>query len=152
MVNFEKPISQYTLYSAMFCLLHSNIRKNTAWKAPMQSIQPLSINSLVKCMHHFSLRESHYASITAMSNSFHNIISCKKGLCDLLLHTPTTNCHFWRIMGAQCGTKVAPWYKHCNWGGWWKGTSWDKETLINAEIKLVALAVLKLCLSEGISK
>jgi len=36
------PVSQYALYSVMFCLLHSNIYKQrTAQKASLQSIQPL---------------------------------------------------------------------------------------------------------------
>ena len=33
-----------------------------------------------------------------------------------------------------------------------KGTSWDEATLISEEIESLALAVLELCLSEGISK
>ena len=33
-----------------------------------------------------------------------------------------------------------------------KGTSWDKVTLNNAKIKPVALLVIELRLSEGISK
>ena len=57
-----------------------------------------------------------------------------------------------KSMGDQRGTKVAPWCKHCSSCGWWKGTSWDKVTLSSEEeIKSLALAVLKLCLSEGIS-
>jgi len=34
--------------------------------------------------------------------------------------------------------------------GWQKGTSWDKATLNSGEIKPIALAVIELCLSEGI--
>ena len=44
-------------------------------------------------------------------------------------------------MGNQRGTKVAP---------WWKATSWDETTLISEEIKSLTLAILELCLSEGI--
>ena len=55
-------------------------------------------------------------------------------------------------MGDQRDTKVAPWCKHCSSCGWWKGTSRDEMTLISEEIKSLALAVLELCLSEGISK
>ena len=55
-------------------------------------------------------------------------------------------------MGDQSGTKVVPWCKHCSRCGWWKGTSQDKSMLISEEIKSLALAVLKLCSSEGISK
>ena len=35
---------------------------------------------------------------------------------------------------------------------WLKGTSWDEATLNNGEIKSIALAVIELCLSEGISQ
>jgi len=54
-------------------------------------------------------------------------------------------------MGDQRGTKVAPWCKHCSSCGWWKGTSQDEAALISEEIKFLALAILELCLSEGIS-
>ena len=33
-----------------------------------------------------------------------------------------------------------------------KGTSWDEAILISEEIKSLVLAVLELCLSEGITK
>jgi len=36
--------------------------------------------------------------------------------------------------------------------GWRKGTSWDKATLNSEEIKPVAIAIIELCLSEGISQ
>jgi len=55
-------------------------------------------------------------------------------------------------IGVQSGSKVAPWCKDSSYCGWWKGTSQDKVLLISEEIKSVALAVLELCLSEGISK
>jgi len=32
-----------------------------------------------------------------------------------------------------------------------KGTSWDEVTLISEEIKPVAITIIKLCLSKGIS-
>jgi len=35
--------------------------------------------------------------------------------------------------------------------GWQKGTSQDEVTLNSEEIKPVAVAIIKLCLSEGIS-
>jgi len=35
-------------------------------------------NMLVKCVPHISICESHNASISAMSNSFHNIVSWHK--------------------------------------------------------------------------
>ena len=68
---------------------------------------------------------------------------------------PTTNSHLRsseKWMGAQRMTKVALRCKYCSCCSWWKGTSQDKATLINEEIKLVALASLKLYLSEGINK
>ena len=55
-------------------------------------------------------------------------------------------------MGDQRVTKVAPWCKRCSSCDWWKSTSQDKVTLISEEIKSLSLAVLELCLSEGISK
>jgi len=33
-----------------------------------------------------------------------------------------------------------------------KGTSWDEATSNSEKIKLIALAVIELCLSEGISQ
>jgi len=36
----------------------------------------------------------------------------------------------------------------CMYGGMPKGTSWVEATLISEKIKLVALAVIELCLSE----
>jgi len=33
-----------------------------------------------------------------------------------------------------------------------KGTSWDEAKLISEEIKSLALAILEICLSQGISK
>ena len=53
-------------------------RQRTAWKACLQSIQPLrKIRRiiLVKRAPHIQIHESHNVSISAMSNSFHNIVS-----------------------------------------------------------------------------
>ena len=36
--------------------------------------------------------------------------------------------------------------------GWQKGMSWDKAISSSAKIKPIAVAVIELCLSEGISK
>jgi len=55
-------------------------------------------------------------------------------------------------MGDQQGTRVSPWCKHYSCCGWWKGMSQDEERLISEEIKSPTLAILKLSLSEGISK
>jgi len=64
-----------------------------------------------------------------------------------------TSCDCEERMGDQSlGTQVAPWCKHRSSCGWWKGTSQDEATLISEEIKSLALAILELCLSEGISK
>jgi len=59
-----------------------------------------------------------------------------------------TYVRLWRKNG---GTKVAPWCKHYSCCSWQKGPSRDKVILIIEEIKSVALAILELCLSEGIS-
>ena len=42
--------------------------------------------------------------------------------------------------------------KHCTYCGMLKGTSWAKVTSNSEKLKPVALAVIKLCLSEGISQ
>ena len=55
----------------------------------------------------------------------------------------------WRKNG---GTKVEPWCKHSSWYGWQKDTSQDEAMLISEEIKSIPLAVLEVCLSEGISE
>jgi len=46
----------------------------------------------------------------------------------------------------EMGGNVANWSAF----GWWKGTSLDEATLNSEEIKAIALAVMELCLSEGI--
>jgi len=50
----------------------------------------------------------------------------------------------------RCGL-VEPWCKHCNCCGWWKNTSPDEVMLNSEEIKPVAIAIIELHLSEGIS-
>ena len=70
-------ISQFTLYSAMFCPLHSNTSKkqheniSAIHPAVMENME----NILVKRAPHISIFESHNASISAISNLFHNIAS-----------------------------------------------------------------------------
>ena len=54
--------------------------------------------------------------------------------------------------GEQKWALVEPWFKHWSCCGWWKGTSPDEATLNSEEIKPVARAIIKLRLSEGISK
>jgi len=72
-----KPISQYVSYSAMFCPLHSNIGKEQHEKhlCNPSSHYGNTENILVKCAPHILICESHSISISAMANSFHNIIS-----------------------------------------------------------------------------
>ena len=41
---------------------------------------------------------------------------------------------------------------HCMYCGMPKGTSWAEETPNSEKLKPVALAVIELCLSEGISQ
>ena len=77
MINYWKPINQYALYSVMFCLLYSNISKEQHEKhlCNPSSHYGNTENILVKRAPHISIRESHDASISAMLNSFHNIVS-----------------------------------------------------------------------------
>ena len=71
-----KPISQYASYSAMFCPLHSNIGKE---QHEQHLCNPSSHygkygDILMKRAPHILICESHSISISAMVNSFHNII------------------------------------------------------------------------------
>jgi len=73
-----KPISQYASYSAMFCLLHSNIGKEKHEKIP-HPCNPSSHYGKYEeytreRVPHISIRESHSISISAMSNLFHHIV------------------------------------------------------------------------------
>ena len=74
-----KPINQYASYSAMFCPLHCNIGKEQHEKYLYNPSSHYGkygeYNILVKHVPHISIRESHNASISVMSNSFHNIVS-----------------------------------------------------------------------------
>jgi len=47
---------------------------------------------------------------------------------------------------------VKPLCEHWSYCGWQKGTFWDEATLNSEEIKLVAIAIINLRLSEGISQ
>jgi len=55
-----------------------------------------------------------------------------------------------KMNGAQRSTLVNPWRMHCMYCGMPKGTSWAEATSNSEKIKLVALAVIELRLSEGI--
>jgi len=65
------PISQYALHSAMFCPLHGNISKEQHHPVITENTE----NTLVKHAPHTSIHESYNASVSVMSNSFHNIVS-----------------------------------------------------------------------------
>ena len=74
-----KPINQYASYAAMFCLLHSSINiKSTSAIHP--AITENIEDSLVMHVPHISLYESYNALISAISNSFHNIIAVRSVL------------------------------------------------------------------------
>ena len=70
-INYWK--AHNTSYSAMFCLLHSNIGKEQHEKylCNLSSHTENTENILVKHAPHISIRESHSVSISAMANSFH---------------------------------------------------------------------------------
>ena len=53
--------------------------------------------------------------------------------------------------GKQRLALVEPCYKYWSCCGWQKGTTWDEVMLSSEKIKLVAIAIIELCLSEGIS-
>ena len=53
------------------------------------------------------------------------------------------------------GTRLYPLHfvvSHCTYCGMTKGTSWAEVTSNSEKLKPVALAIIKLCLSEGISQ
>jgi len=65
------------------------------------------------------------------------------------------NQHFSRwakINGTQRRALVSPWRMHCVYSGMAKGTSWVEATSNSKKIKPVALAIVELCKSEGISQ
>ena len=71
------PINQYASYSAMFCLLHSIISKEQHEKhlcKPSSHYRKYGEYAR-KMSAHILIREGHNASISAMLNSFHNIVS-----------------------------------------------------------------------------
>ena len=81
----------------MFCPLHSSISiQEQHNKAPLQSIQPLSIHPAIMkniedllVMHapHISMHESHNALISAILSSFHNIIAVRSVSAIFVSHT-----------------------------------------------------------------
>jgi len=69
-VNVGSTISQYTLYLAMFCPLHSNISKeqHESISAIHLANTENSKSKLMKCAPHISIRESHNTSISVIYN------------------------------------------------------------------------------------
>ena len=75
-------------------------------------------NSLVNRMPHILIHESHNAPISAMSNSYHNIISMRGTSAIFIFHTDashyesTANCYLYMVVKQEWGTKgctkVAP--------------------------------------------
>ena len=89
-----KPISQYTSYAAMFCPLHRSISIEQHEKH-LYTIHPAITenmeDSLVKQAPHILMSESHNASISAMSISFHNIINVRS-VSVIFLSPISANC------------------------------------------------------------
>ena len=128
------PISQYASYSTMFYPLHSNISKEQHEK---HLCNPSNhYRNYRKFTHPISrcLKVIHY-KLWEVSLRF--LCLTMKSLCAYHKLSSIRSCK--ERMEAQRGTKAAPWCKHCSFCGWWKGTSWDKATLISKEIKSVAL-------------
>ena len=94
-------------------------------------------DSLVKHGPHISMRESHNCniklillhytvvirSVSAIFVSFTEVIICTN--CE---SSPICSCE--ERMGAQKGSKVAPWCKHCSCCNWSKGTYLGLETAL----------------------
>jgi len=133
-------ISQYSSYSIMFCPLHSSISiyNRTTWKAPLQSIQLLrkihswSMDPISRCVKAITAISNlfyyvHYTvvirSVSAIFVSFTEVIICTN--CE---SSPVYSCE--ERMGAQKGSKVAPWCKHCSCCNWSKGTYLGLETAL----------------------
>jgi len=74
-----KPISQYALYAAMFCPLHSSIsiEQHKSTSAIHSDITENTENSLAIHALHVSMCESHNPLISEISNSFDNIIAVR---------------------------------------------------------------------------
>jgi len=67
-------------------------------------------------------------------------------------HVPPPNQHFFLLLANMNGTqRRTPLRMHCVYCGMPKGTSQVEATLSSEKIKLVALAIVELHWSEGIS-
>ena len=108
--------------------------------------------------------KGNYASFSELSNILQNVLSKRMASWTLLQSMQlqslprsgaTTNRHLHgrgERNQEQRKALVEPWCKHWSCSGWWKGTSPDKAMLNSEEIKPIALAVIKLHLSEGVSQ
>ena len=73
--------------------------------------------------------------------------------CREAMHHATMNRHLGlsaKRNGTQRRTKVSPLWMHCTYSGMPKGTFRDEATSNSEKIKPIALAVVELCLPEGI--
>ena len=69
------PISQYAFYLAMFCLLQYTVSKKQHEKYLCNPSSHYGKYGEYTRETRPHVRESHFASISAMSNLFHNIVS-----------------------------------------------------------------------------
>ena len=131
--NLSSHYGKYGNLTHEMCVPHLN-----TWK-------PKRLNfSIIELFHIIISRK------IVWEGSLWSLCLAPKPLCVYYKSSPISGCKKeWRH---KVGTKVAPWCKHCSCCGWWKGTSWDEATLISEKIKSVVLAIVELCLSEGISK
>jgi len=135
--------------------------KQTAWKT-ISAIHPAIMEYRYMGMHSWNAYPiSRYVkAITPQCRTHFTRNSIRSTSAIFMSHTEAITClpkivtlrDCKERMGAQRGTKVAPWCRHCSYCSWRKGTSQDEETLISKEIKSRALAILELYLFEGISK
>ena len=129
---------------SMFCPLYSSISKEQHEKHlcnPSNHYGEYE-NSLVKCVPHILIPESHNASISAMLNLF---ITWNSMRSTSVIFIPIRS--YEERMKAQRGTKVcSARMQALKLLQLVKDTSRDEVMLVSEEIKSVALAVLDLCL------
>jgi len=153
-----KPVCKYTSCAAMFCPLHSSasIEQHKKHLCNSSSHYVKYGRFTREARAPYFNGESHNSSISAISNSISKHYSCEKCLSNICVwhwshYVLTANCHLYVVVKKKWGHKGSTMIQHCSCCGWWKGTFWDKVTLINEEIKSLALAILELCCSDGIS-
>jgi len=111
----------------------------------------------------------HCPPLSAMFNSLHSSTNQEKHLCNQgshhekyrqfslhkgSYHVQTSNQHFSllaKMNGTQRRMLVSPWRIHYTYCGMPIGTSRAEATLNSENVKPIALAVIELCLTEGIS-